>query len=203
MVFVDLLTSQLFTLGIVGLITAAMTIRSLFLYKSGNRHYRSLKGGAIILAALGSYIFISGIYGQLFWPLPGSYNILFYDLFPLVGLLFIGLLFSLRSDIDTQNVGLLGLLLGALAIYYGYSGYILKLTSAPLAMFGLYLLFGLAGILSYPVTVMLDRSDFKIKQKWVGWSIITLLFLAVLIMGSLLAIVIGLSAIPVHLSSPP
>ncbi len=203
MAFVDILTSQLFIIGFVGLIIVSMTLRAYFLYEHGKRHYRSLKGAAIPLAAMGMYIIITGLYGQFFWPLPGSYNILYYDIFTLSGLLFVSFAWALRSDIDTQPVGFFGLLVGIITIYYGYEAYVLNLSMAPLAVLGLYTLYGLAGILSYPMTVLLDRLDLGLKPKWTGWYAIGITFLLLLTFGSLLAIFIGVSAIPAHLASPP
>lgn len=203
MAFIDLLPIQLFVLGFAGIIVAGMTVRSAFLYTKGEKHYRSLKGGAIALGAIGLYMFLSGLFGQFTWPLPGSYNIEYYDLYPLIGLLFIALAFSVDREIDKQNVGLFGLLLGIAAIYYGYSGYAQGLSEAPLVLLGLFTCFGIAGILSYPVTVMLDRLDMKIKPKQVWWKVVSLLFILFLVLGSLLAIVVAGSAIPVHLASAP
>jgi putative membrane protein len=203
MAFVDILTSQLFATGILGLIIVITTLRAYLLYKNGKKHYRSLRGAAIPLGVIGFYIILSGLYGQFFWPLPGSYNILFYDIFTLSGLMFVAFAWALHSDIDTQPVGFFGLMVGLIAIYYGYEGYILGLTSAPLALFGLYSLYGLAGILSYPMTVLLDRADLGMKIKWVGWYVLAAGFLIFLALGSILAIYIAASAIPVHLASPP
>ena len=190
-------------LGFAGLIVFSMTVRALFLYTKGKKHYRSLRGGAVPLAALGLYAFVTGIYGQIAWPLPGSYNILFYDIYVLVGLLFISLAWTLRSDIDTQHVGMFGFLIGLAALYYGFEGYVIGLTQSPILLLGLYTLFGLTGILSYPMSVMLDKSDEGEKLKWKGWKVIGSFFLLFLFLGSILALFIAMEAIPVHLLTPP
>lgn len=203
MAFVDILTSQLFAVGFAGLIIVSMTVRGFFLYKYGKRHYRSLQGAAVPLVALGAYMIISGLYGQFFWPLPSSYNILYYDILTLAGLLFVAFAWAVRSDLDTQPIGLFGLMLGAVAIYYGYQAYALSLSLAPIAVFGLYGLYGLAGILSYPMTVLLDRLDLGMKPKSWAWYAIGIAFVAFLALGSLLAIYIGFSAVPAHLANPP
>jgi putative membrane protein len=201
--YIDILTSQLMVLGFAGLVLVSTTIRAAFLYKRGKKHYLSLKGGAIPLAALGLFAFVTGLYGQFTWPLPGAYNILYYDVFTLFGLLLLAFAWSVRSEMETQHVGLLGLLLGVFVIYYGYNAFVIGLSQAPIAVLGLYTLFGLSGILSYPMTIMLDRANAGMKNRWAGWILMAAAFIILLTLGSLLALYIAYAAIPAHLMSPP
>jgi putative membrane protein len=162
-----------------------------------------MRSGQIPLALLGLYILITGLYGQFTWPLPGSYNILYYDIFPFWGLFLLASAWALHSKLKLQFVGLFSLLVGAMAILYGFAAYNLGLSSVPIAVLGLYGLFGLAGIFGYPMTLMFDRAQEKLKHKWFGWKIIVWIFLIALVLASLLAIYIAASAVPVHLKSPP
>lgn len=198
---IDILTSQLFVLGLMGLTICYITIHSYLLYRKGKKHDTSLRAGAIPLAALGIYAFVSGLFGQFTWPIGGTYSILYYDIYPLIGLLFIGFAWSLSKKQQLQYAGFFGLLLGIMAVYYGYTGYALGLSEAPLAVLGLFSLFGFAGILGYPVTLMLDRAEEGHKNKWLGWTVIIALFWILLALGSLLAIYIAMSALPAHLQS--
>ena len=198
---IDILTSQLFVLGFMGLTICYITIRSYLLFRKGKKNDTSMRSGSIPLAALGIYAFVSGLFGQFTWPLVGSYNILYYDIYPLIGLLFVGFALSLHKKLQLQYAGFFSLLLGIITVYYGYMGYVAGLSEAPLAVLGLFSLFGFAGILGYPVTLMFDRASEGQKNKWIGWQIIIALFWILLVLGSLLAIYIGMAAVPAHLQS--
>lgn len=50
---------------------------------------------------------------------------------------------------------------------------------------------------------MFDRAQEKAKNKWKGWYAIMAAFVVALLLGSALAIYIGVNAIPLHLASPP
>ena len=199
--FIDILTSQLFALGFIGFIILYITLNSFWSYKQGKKDNLNIPSGFLPLATLGVYIFITGLFGQFTWPLPGNYNILFYDIYPLVGLLFISFAWSLKSGLNLQHVGFFAMMLGMMTIFYGYEGYALGLTTIPIALLGLYTLFGIAGILGYPITVMLDRAKAGVKNKSMLWIILVLAFSAFLILGSLTAIAIAAAAIPEHLAS--
>lgn len=204
MVFIDLLTGQLFVLGFSGLILAYTTITGALAYRKGKDIMHVMESGRIPLALLGGYILLTGLFGQFTWPLPGSYNILYYDIFPLWGIFLLASAWALHSKMKLQYVGLLALLIGCMSVFYGYSGYELGLSSAPIAVLGLFGLFGLAGIFGYPVTLMFDREMEKRKaNKSLVWIVILAIFLIALIFASLLAIYIGASAVPVHLKSAP
>ncbi len=145
-------------------------------------------------------MFISGMFGQLAWPLSGSYNVLFYDLYPLVGILFIAIGVSVYKKFSMQYTGLLAFLTGVMAILYGINGYILGLTEAPFAMLALYASFGIAGMLGWPVSIMADRNEMGTKSKGSGWTALMILFCIILFLASMLSLYIGVSAIPGHLS---
>ena len=94
-------------------------------------------------------------------------------------------------------------MIGLVTIYYGIIGYNIGLTSAPIALLGLYSLFGFAGVLSYPMTIMLDRANSGVKNRSVWWVILVVAFLIVITFGSLVSIFIAASAIPAHLLKTP
>jgi len=74
------------------------------------------------LLLLGIYIAVTGVFGNLLWPLPGSYNILFYDLYPLLGIGLIAIAISIKNRTKLEYIGFLALLLGLVTIYYGTLG---------------------------------------------------------------------------------
>ncbi len=202
--FVDELAFYLFMLGFAGLLLAyvILNIYSLYRRKKGNLNFE-LKSVSVPLAGLGIYMTIVGLIGQLTWFLPGPYNILFLDPLVAFGLLLIIFAVSVRFRLKLQYAGILALLTGFMTVYYGFSGYQLNLTAAPLEMFAMFSLFGLAGVLAYPVSVMVDRFNEHEKNTWLGWHLILLVFLILIVFASLAALYAGAVALPAHLASPP
>lgn len=196
MVFVDILTGQLFSLTFVGLLLAYMAYRALV---KGKRAAGEAASASIPLFALSIYIIVSGLFGQFAWTLPGSYNILFYDVYVMLGLIVFSIAWCMRSGMRLQYTGLFGLISGLLVAYYGIEGYMLHMTQSPIALLGLYGLFGLSGVLGYPVTLMADGA----KRKSGTMVLILYAFIVVIVLASLLAAFIGVESIPAHLASPP
>lgn len=203
MPFVDLLTSQLFALGFAGIAVAYVFVECYLRFRSGRKVKDGAKAGVIPVAALGAYLLITSLFGQFVWPLPGSYNILFYDLLSLAGVLLIAFAWAIRRDNETHTVGFFGLLLGFVTIYYGYEGYLLNMTSSPITLLGLYALFGIAGIFSYPATLVSDMITSGARHVDAKWIALSAIFVIALVIGSLLAIGIAAMAVPAHLASPP
>ncbi len=203
MAFIDTLPMQLFVLGFSALVLVYITTESYSLWKNGKNIRRGVRSAQIPLAVLGGYALLMGIYGQIVWPLPGAYNILFYDVYVMFGLVMVSLAWALHSDLKARYAGILSLLAGAVTILYGISGYSLDLTSAPIALLALYGLFGFGAILAYPVTIMIDRAQERVKNSSTFWIALVGLFALVMLVAGLLALFIGVSAIPGHLASPP
>ncbi len=152
---------------------------------------------------LGLFITVMGIYGEMTWPLPGSYNILFYDPpYTLLGLIIIGMAIAIYMKQKLQYVGIIALFAGLMAIYYGYNAYLDHMTSSPIAMLGLYLAFGIAGVLTFPTTLIYDSLPGK-QNVSKGWTVVLVLFWLALVVASVLAAVTGILAVPQHLLAPP
>lgn len=204
MVFVDDLGYLLFALGFAGFMLLYTMSSVLLTYKRRKKDFTSaLMAASVPLFILGIYMFICGLWGQSVWPLPGSYNILFYD--PLISFAIILMAFGAAMKYKTklEYVGFFGLIIGITSIFYGVHGYLLNMTSAPLAMLGLYTAFGLAGIFSYPAAMIVDRlSNLKAKV-CAQWTVILALLWIFLLVASIIAIILGSSAIPMHLMTPP
>jgi putative membrane protein len=203
MVFTDILTSQLFVLGFVGLVLVYMAVDFYLSYRKGKARGKDLAPGSIPLFMLGGYELISGLFGQFLWPLPGSYNILFYDVYVMMGLVIISAAWAIRSKASLRYTGFLSMLAGFMASYYGIIGYMHGLSQAPIFLLLLYLGYGFSGILGFPVTVLFDniQDGVKIKSKlWIG---VLGLFALSLLLASILAILTAASAVPSHLASPP
>lgn len=203
MVFVDILTSQLFALGFAGLITLYMVVDGYLLFRKGKKAERAIRSGALPLAVIGVYILISGLFGQFAWPLPGAYNILYYDVYPLLGLMLIGVAYSVYKKLKMQYMGFMGLLVGIMGGWYGIMGYLQNLSSSPMAVLGLFGCFGLAGVFSYPMTVMIDRMEEGEKPKHMLWTVFAVLFCVFLTVGTVIALFTAFAAVPAHLAMPP
>ncbi|GEM_PF-261740 len=213
--FIDLLTSQLFALAFAGLIVLYASTKAFFVYRRGpgtkGAEWRQELVGEIYYASvptilIGAYLLVTSLFGQFTWPLPGSYNILFYDVLSLGGVVITaaGIAFYRGITLQLDYVGFAALLVGLIAIFYGYEGFRLGLTQEPLALFMLYLFYGLAGVLSFPY-MLLVREVASGKESRVnpGLNILIILFWITLLLGSLLAIFIAGEAVPAHLAHPP
>lgn len=159
MTFVDTLAFQLFTLAFVsGLLFYSGIVGYDTYRKFGPRRtLEHLKAQAIPLGAIGVVVGSIGLWGEIVWPLPGSYNILFFDPYLLLGTVLIGFAVCVIFRWRTQYVGLLAAMTGLLSIYYGANAYNLGLTKEPLAMFLLYVAMGGTAIFTFPVTLWIDR----------------------------------------------
>ena len=205
MVFIDDIAYALFSLSFAGFLLLYATISVYNSYRKNRKniseHLRSL---SIPLGMLGVYMIIAGLWGQFNWPLPGSYNTLYYDPLISFGLVIFSFVLAVKYKTKLSYVGFLGFLFGVMAMIYGIEGYNIGLSTEPIALFGLFFLYGAVGILSLPITIMMDRlPGLGGKRHWQGWYVILALFLIVLLLASLLSGFIGTAAIPAYLLNPP
>lgn len=203
-IFVDDLPLELFTMAFVMVLSLYITADAFIKYrKSKDLTIKQIvRDGSVPLGIMGIIVLIFGIYGEFLWPLPGSYNILFYDPYIFFGIIVLMIAAGLWLKQKLQYTGLLALFAGVIAIFYGSYGYADKFTSEPLAMLGLYIAFGLTGVFVFPVTLMLDGSENKKSINNV-WLIILAIFWIGLVVSAVLAALIGFEAIPAHLLAPP
>jgi putative membrane protein len=117
----------------------------------------ALKAGAIPVGSVGAVATVLAVWAEEAWPLPGSYNILFTDVYLLFGLTLVVLAVSMATSSKLQYAGIFALVAGGITISYGWNGYILHMTKEPLETFLLYGAFGLAGILAFPATIVTDH----------------------------------------------
>ncbi|MEM3676104.1 MAG: DUF981 family protein [Thermoplasmataceae archaeon] len=202
--FVDDLALDLFLLSLAGVVSIYITAMAYLAY----RHNKAVDVEEIMrpavfpLGILGGLILLMGIAGELVWPLPGSYNILFFDPFTIFGLVILSLAVALGLKNKIQFVGIMALFAGLIAIYYGINAYMDNMTSSPIAMLGLYIAFGLTGVLTYPTTLIYDILPGKQNISKV-WTVILVLFWIGLIVSAFLAAFTAIEAVPQHLLHPP
>jgi putative membrane protein len=202
-IFIDILTSQLISIGFAGLLVVYLAIEGYLAYKHKEPLIEKAYAASIPLLIVGLYIFITGLYSQFIWPLPGSYNILFYDIYTLLGVIVLALAFALKYKSELHYIGFIALLFGFFVIYYGYIGYSLGMTSAPLGMLAMYSLFGIGSIASYPLTLAYDKIMEKKKFSNTLDKFFLAVFVLAIIIASLIAFFIVFSAIPIHLMKAP
>ncbi|EQD52568.1 membrane protein containing DUF981, partial [mine drainage metagenome] len=101
-----------------------------------------LKEGATIMGLLGTFLAALAFWGEFTWPLPGAYNIYFFDPLFLLSLVLIAFGIAVWYRLPTHFVGMISLVIGAGVAYYGARAYILGLTQDPFETLLLYLGFG-------------------------------------------------------------
>ncbi|ADX83500.1 DUF981 family protein [Saccharolobus islandicus] len=138
--FIDPLTSQLIAMAVSFFVLAYSLIKTFRVHSTVVDYRNAMKSTYVPLLALGGFMAITGIYGLLVWPLISSYNILFYDLYPILGIGLISIVVSIKNDYKLEILGFMGLLYGLVTIYYVIAGYLHSMTLEPLALLALYAL---------------------------------------------------------------
>ncbi|MFZ0698731.1 MAG: DUF981 family protein [Thermoplasmata archaeon] len=159
MAFIDELTFVMITLILVAVSVAYIVVAESIAYRRrGPKGLGvALRETAIPVIALGLVALVAGFWGMFNWPLPGSYNILFYDVYTLFGIIVLTFGVSQILNFRLQYAGVLSLVAGFTVIAYGWRAYQLNLTSTPWAMFLMYIGFGVTAILAFPVAIIADK----------------------------------------------
>src|SRR5208283_5651401 len=90
MVFIDNLPMCLFAASFSAILVLYMTLGTFYKYRKGTKiSFECIESGILPLSVLGVFMLIMGIVGELAWPLPGSYNILFFDPLVMLGIVLI------------------------------------------------------------------------------------------------------------------
>lgn len=159
MAFIDELTFVMITLILVAVTVAYIVVAESIAYRRRGPSGLgvALHETAVPLIAMGMVVLVIGFWGMMSWPLPGAYNILFFDIYTLFGIIVLGFGLSVFLHFRLQYVGVLSLVAGFTVIAYGWRAYQLNLTSTPWAMFLIYIGFGVTAILAFPVAVIADQ----------------------------------------------
>jgi putative membrane protein len=127
-----------------------------------------LRGLSVPLGALGVTTLALALWGEMTWPFPSfmaGYNIFFFDVLFLMGIVLLAFAVSAAFSLRMQFAGLIAFVSGGVTLFYGWTGYTASpaFTKDPFDTLLLYAGFGLAGILALPATVIVDyylgRSD--------------------------------------------
>jgi len=133
---------------------------------------------------VGVFALATGVWGIATWPLPSSYNIVLMDPWALFGAaaLIVGLSLYFTGSLSTVSVPLA--FLGIIPIVYGVDILKYNLTTEPGLAAALYILTGLAPLLSPFAYLTKGR-----VSKYIG-----LLIMALLVVAGIIAYMIGVSA---------
>jgi putative membrane protein len=204
MVFIDNLAYSLFSISFASLLLLYTIVSMYLVYRRGKNNYSEyLSSASVPLLLIGIFMVITALWGQFTWPLPGSYNVLFYDPLISLGLLLVGFFVAVRSKVRLEYVGFFGLLVGIMVIIYGFEGFKIGLTSAPIMLLAMYIFYGASGILAYPVSLIADRFPGHKKRVWAGWYVFLAAFCIVLLIAGLLSAGTGYLAVSSHLITAP
>ncbi len=203
MAFIDNLAFLLFSVSFAGFILLYTASSMYFVYRNKKRDYlKHLQGASVPMLLIGGYLVVAGFLGQATWPLPGSYNILYFDPIVAFGIVILAFAIAIRLKVSFEYSGFFTLLVGVMVALYGFKAYTIGLSTEPLAVFMLYLCYGIAGVFAYPAGMIADRLPFSTKPKLI-WHVLLALFWVALLVASLLAGYIGYAALGGHLISAP
>jgi putative membrane protein len=183
-----------------------------FRHKDTERAYTALRGGAAMIGILGGVLGLLAIWGEMNFPLPGAYNVFFFD--PLLMLAFLTVSFALAVwlKLPTNFVGILGVITGSGVIYYGIHAYQLGLTQDPFETLLMYGAFGGLALLTFIPTFFVDW--FVVGAKFPNvqpikssetpenprmWTALLGFYLAVAFLAGLAALLYGFSIAWSHL----
>ncbi|MCL4400376.1 MAG: DUF981 domain-containing protein [Candidatus Parvarchaeota archaeon] len=202
--FTDELVFYLFTLAFAAFTLAYLMTDAYFAYREDKMDIKnSLNSLSIPIMLIGAYLLVVGVVSQFTWFLPGAYDILFFDPIVAFGLVLVAGAVAIRYNVKLRYVGFLSLLFGAMAIWYGISGYNLGLTKAPLEFLALFTLFGAAGIMTFPATLIVDNFPRRKLEMPMSWNTALAILWILLILAGIAAAAIGAIALPAHLATPP
>jgi putative membrane protein len=142
----------------------------------------------VSLGGLGALSLIQGVWMMDTWPLVGSYNILFGEIYAVFGLIVVSGAASALKGYSLKGLSYLGALAGVWGLADAYGILAGNLTSEPLVAAALYVSGALAGILSVPAT-------HKPSRVTIGLLVLFLVLFAAA------SIFLGASASIEHLSS--
>ncbi|HTT14651.1 MAG TPA: DUF981 family protein [Thermoplasmata archaeon] len=218
MAFVDDLTLILDLLILLTVVVfyTALCVWVEYRRKDLDRAMAHLRGGSMMMGVLGGAIGLVALWGELTWPLPGSYNLFFFDPLFMLSLILVGFALAVHRNYPTHMVGLFSAVASSGIIYYGARAYILHLTLDPLETFLLYLGFGAAGIAAYPATLFVDwfivgpktpsasplPSHDRPDYPWL-WYVLVGGFCLLVVLAGIAAVFYGFDTAWGHLQSPP
>ncbi len=132
-----------------------------------------LKGAAIPVGLIGFASLALALWGEMAWPLPASFNILYTDVSLMFSMVLVAFALSAGLGYRLQYAGLFALAAGAVTAFYGWSGYVLGKPNASgsFDMLLLYLGWAAAGISAFPATVIVDHYLLNVAPNPSSWMV--------------------------------
>ena len=169
-----------------------------------------------MLGFLGAIILLIAIWGEFNWPLPGAFNLFFFDPLVMLGFLLVAFGAAVWFRLPTHFVGILSVVVGGGVVYYGYRAYTLSLTLDPLETYLMYIAFGALAILAYPATLFIDWnvvgprvasvapmvSETATKNRTLWYALLGL-FLIVAVLAGVAVLIYGFDTAWAHLAAAP
>ncbi|QOJ78629.1 DUF981 family protein [Infirmifilum lucidum] len=172
------------------LLGATLLAAATFVYFNFIRPFKELenlnRGYGVFFLVVGVYALATGVWGTITWPMPGPYNIVIMDEWPIFGIacLVLGLALLLRLDFAFTSIPFA--FIGILPVVHGAAIIAFRLTKQPEVAGLMYILTGLS--------VLLSPLLFYKKRREVAW-----LALVFLVVAGLIALYIGYSAAFEHI----
>ena len=205
MAFIDDLLVDMVLLLTVGVLTAAF----------GFDLWRRARKGGSIDEALSSYLnaalpvglvaLIFALWGEFTWPLPGSYNIVYYDGLTYLGVSLLTWWIAHRYSGRFLYAGVVSAVLGIITVYYGAVSYELGLSQEPIVLLMLYAMYGLTGLLSLPLGIAIDSyRGSNGRREGMAWVVAVFAVLAIVaVLATLVNLVLVVPTVGAHLMHPP
>ncbi len=114
------------------------------------------------------------------------------------GVFFIAYSLLLKYNMKLDTISFASMVLGFIIILYGVSGYLHHMTSSPIVLLGLYLMWGISAILTYPASFVFNKM--QSNQKNVNYQYMLVILGIFLLLAGIAALGIGIQAVPEHLT---
>ncbi|KAA8922822.1 DUF981 family protein [Thermoplasma sp.] len=182
--FIDSLAVMLLALGM------STAIGAMYFLFSALGNEKRIQGILMPAIGIGVFDFLSGFIMSFTWPLPSSYNMLFGDPLLVTGLILIMSAFAYYKHYDLSSVSILLFFLGIYVLIeaVGIVNYHLESGDNLLAAMGLYIVDGIGALIS-PI-MFIDPKKGKLAY---------MVEAVILIIGTIIALFIGYTAIYGHL----
>ncbi len=171
--------------GMLWLTGASAILIAVYFLSAKAKQQKSL---VLTLAALGGFSAIQGFWMIDTWPLVGSYNILFGEIYTAYSLILLAGALSLLFGGELKGVSYLAAMVGVWGIVDGYGILVHQMTQEPVIAAALYITGALSGFLSVPATHKPTKLSVTV-------------FALFLVLFALIAIFLGATASYEHLSA--
>ncbi len=205
MAFIDDLLANMVLLLVIGITTAAFGFNLLNRARRGEAIEDTISGYLNAAFPVGLILLIFALWGEFTWPLPGSYNIVYYDGLTFLGISVLTWWVAHRYSGKFLYAGVVSAVLGVLTIYYGAVSYELGLSQEPIVLLALYVTYGLTGLLSLPLGIAIDAyRGPNGKREGRTWILVAFAILAVVaLLAVLVNLVLVIPTVSAHLMHPP